>query len=101
MTNILLRRVVFIFTTPVILAMAFTSSALSAPETPVTFTILHTNDFHGQLEFSGDNPGAARVAAVVDAVRTEAGTSRVLLADAGDEKQGSLLSNIGDGQPTG
>jgi 2',3'-cyclic-nucleotide 2'-phosphodiesterase (5'-nucleotidase family) len=101
MTKILLRRVVFIFATPVMLAMVFTSSALSAPETPVTFTILHTNDFHGQLESIGDNPGSARVAAVFDAVRTEAGPSKVLLADAGDEMQGSLLSNIGDGKPTG
>ena len=29
----------------------------AAPADPVTFTILHTNDFHGQLEPSGSNPG--------------------------------------------
>ncbi len=32
------------------------------PASPIAFTILHTNDFHGNLELSGSNPGAARVA---------------------------------------
>ena len=31
---------------------------------PVSFTILHTNDFHGNLEPAGSNPGAARAAPV-------------------------------------
>ncbi len=66
----------------------------------VTFTILHTNDFHGQLEASGSNPGMARVAAVVNGVRDSVGASNVLLVDAGDEMQGSLLSNLQKGAPT-
>jgi 2',3'-cyclic-nucleotide 2'-phosphodiesterase (5'-nucleotidase family) len=66
---------------------------------PVTFTILHTNDFHGQLEASGSNPGMARVAAVVNDVRTAVGSQNVLLLDAGDEMQGSLLSNLQHGIP--
>ena len=65
-----------------------------------TFTILHTNDFHGNLEPAGSNPGAARVAAVINAVRDEVGADNVLLLDAGDEMQGSLLSNLTDGIPT-
>ncbi len=66
----------------------------------VSFTILHTNDFHGQLQASGSNPGLARVASFVDGVRTDKGADNVLLVDAGDEMQGSLLSNLQKGEPT-
>jgi uncharacterized repeat protein (TIGR01451 family) len=66
----------------------------------VTFTILHTNDFHGQLEASGSNPGMARVAYVVNQQRSLLGAQNVLLVDAGDEMQGSLLSNLQKGAPT-
>lgn len=71
----------------------------AAPPVPVTFTILHNNDFHGQLEPSGSNPGLARVANTVNTVRTAVGAGNVLLVDAGDEMQGSLLSNIYHGEP--
>jgi len=77
---------------------AAASPALAAG--PISFTILHTNDVHGQLEASGSNPGMARVAAVVNDVRTAKGAANVLLADAGDEMQGSLLSNLQKGLPT-
>jgi 2',3'-cyclic-nucleotide 2'-phosphodiesterase (5'-nucleotidase family) len=94
-----------IFVCVVILSLALPlqvfAQPLAAPAIPVTFTILHTNDFHGQLEASGSNPGAARVAAVVNGVRTSVGAANVLLVDAGDEMQGSLLSNLGDGTATG
>jgi 5'-nucleotidase / UDP-sugar diphosphatase len=71
----------------------------AAPPVPVTFTILHHNDFHGQLEPSGSNPGLARLANTVDTVRGAVGAGNVLLVDAGDEMQGSLLSNIWQGVP--
>jgi 5'-nucleotidase/UDP-sugar diphosphatase len=77
---------------------AAASPALAA--IPISFTILHTNDVHGQLEASGSNPGMARVAAVVNDVRSSVGTANVLLVDAGDEMQGSLLSNLQKGAPT-
>ncbi len=67
---------------------------------PVTFTVLHTNDFHGNLELSGSNPGAARVAQKIADVRTAVGAENVLTLDAGDIMQGSLLSNIQQGLPT-
>ena len=66
----------------------------------VTITVLHTNDFHGQLEAYQSNPGMARTAAVINGVRTSVGVSNTLLLDAGDEMQGSLLSNIKKGEPT-
>jgi 2',3'-cyclic-nucleotide 2'-phosphodiesterase (5'-nucleotidase family) len=92
----------------VVLFSQFATSAGAAPKalpaSSVTFTILHTNDFHGQLEWksggSSSNPGMARLAAVVNGVRTAVGSDKVLVLDVGDEMQGSLLSNIQKGKPT-
>jgi 2',3'-cyclic-nucleotide 2'-phosphodiesterase (5'-nucleotidase family) len=77
---------------------AFAAPA-AQPAAPISFTILHHNDFHGQLEPSGSNPGYARVATVVKNVRTEVGADNVLLVDDGDQMQGSLLSNLQRGAP--
>ena len=86
------------------LAMPAAAAPAAAPSVPVTFTILHTNDFHGQLEWksggSSSNPGMARTAQVINGVRTAVGPDKVLLVDVGDEMQGSLLSNIWKGEPT-
>ena len=86
----------------IVLSMAIPVSVSTQPvyAASLTFTILHTNDFHGQLEASGSNPGMARVAAVVNDVRSSVGAGNVLLVDAGDEMQGSLLSNLQKGLPT-
>ncbi|HZY41579.1 MAG TPA: hypothetical protein VFF59_06230, partial [Anaerolineae bacterium] len=71
-----------------------------APGSVVTITVLHTNDFHGQLEASGSNPGIARVGYIIsDVVRPSVGAANVVLLDAGDEMQGSLLSNLNKGAP--
>ena len=43
----------------------------------------------------------ARVAQVVNDIRTAVGAANVLLVDSGDQMQGSLLSNLGDGTATG
>lgn len=87
-----------------VLAPATARPTSAAPTVPVTFTILHTNDFHGALEWksggSSSNPGMARVAKVVNDVRVALGDANVLLVDAGDEMQGSLLSNLQKGVPT-
>jgi 2',3'-cyclic-nucleotide 2'-phosphodiesterase/3'-nucleotidase/5'-nucleotidase len=91
------------------LMVPFSASGSSplAPPVPVTFTILHTNDFHGQLQAADPDPGKistpgmARLARVINGIRTAKGADNVLLVDAGDEMQGSLLSNLGDGTPTG
>ncbi len=66
---------------------------------PISFTILHTNDFHGNLQLSGSNPGAARVAQKIADVRSAVGTDNVLVLDGGDIMQGSLISNIQKGEP--
>jgi 2',3'-cyclic-nucleotide 2'-phosphodiesterase (5'-nucleotidase family) len=83
--------------------VALLSGAMAAPvatgASPLAFTILDTNDVHGQLEASGSNPGLAQVAGVVNGVRTAVGAGNVLLVDAGDEMQGSLLSNLQKGKP--
>src|SRR5512138_2342034 len=91
-----------------LLLSTFTVSGQAAPASlptvPVTFTILHTNDFHGNLEQnsggSTSNPGMARAAKVINDVRAAVGADNVLLLDGGDEMQGSLLSNIQKGEPT-
>ena len=52
-----IRRGFTIIITLAILLPLFSSAAPPIPGVPVSFTILHTNDFHGQLEASGSNPG--------------------------------------------
>ncbi len=51
------------------------------------------------MEASGSNPGSARVANTVNSVRSAVGAGNVLLVDAGDQMQGSLLSNLWYGVP--
>ena len=94
-------RLISLLAVTALVASVAAAPVAAAPPSPVTVTILHTNDFHGQLEPSGSNPGSARVAKVVNDVRTAVGAGNVLLADVGDEMQGSLLSNLGDGTATG
>ncbi|RPI55164.1 MAG: hypothetical protein EHM56_05515, partial [Chloroflexi bacterium] len=77
----------------------FQAKPLAAPNA-VTATILHTNDFHGNLVLAGSNPGSARVANVIEGVRADPTAGTVLLVDAGDIMQGSLLSNLFHGEST-
>lgn len=97
-------KVLFALVTLVALVTAFNlqspgSRVEAALTNPVTFTILHTNDFHGQLVPEGSNPGAARMAKAIQDIRTLKGPGNVLLLDAGDAMQGSLLSNVQKGFP--
>ncbi len=43
-------RPILLLVTAALLTSAVAAPASAAPANPVTFTILHTNDFHGQLE---------------------------------------------------
>ena len=92
----LLKHVLTLFT---VLCLLVPTPA-RAQATTITFSILHTNDFHGNLQLSGSNPGSARLAQKVADIRTAVGAGNVLLLDAGDMMQGSLISNIQKGLPT-
>ncbi|HMN58933.1 MAG TPA: 5'-nucleotidase C-terminal domain-containing protein [Anaerolinea sp.] len=96
------KRISKFFVLILILAIALPVQAASIRQVDdiVSFSVLHTNDFHGNLELAGSNPGAARVAAVINTIRTAKGAENVLLFDAGDIMQGSLLSNLQYGLPT-
>jgi 2',3'-cyclic-nucleotide 2'-phosphodiesterase (5'-nucleotidase family) len=63
----MLRKVRCLAILTVVLAVYVPMLASGAP---IPFTILHTNDVHGQLQASGSNPGIARVATVVNGIRT-------------------------------
>ena len=95
-------QVVFVLMMILVIALPVRAAPLAADDGLVNFTILHTNDFHGQLELSGSNPGAARVATMIKSIRTTKAAlgQDVLLFDAGDISQGSLLSNLQKGLPT-
>lgn len=72
---------------------------LAAPN--ISFSVLHTNDFHGQLEKSGSNPGLPSVEYQINQAQAAVGGAQnTLLVDSGDEMQGSLLSNIYHGEST-
>jgi 2',3'-cyclic-nucleotide 2'-phosphodiesterase (5'-nucleotidase family) len=75
-------------------------TSLLAPNAVVTITILHTNDFHGYLDPTTSDPGMARTARVINDVRAAVGAANVALFDAGDEMQGTLLSNYFKGAST-
>ncbi len=105
----MLKRFYKLFVLVLILAMAVPAQAasLQVDDGVVNFTILHTNDFHGNLEEpvppSADGvPGAARVATKIKEIRAAktALSQDTLLFDAGDIMQGSLLSNLQKGLPT-
>ncbi|MEW6648630.1 MAG: 5'-nucleotidase C-terminal domain-containing protein [Chloroflexota bacterium] len=98
----LLRVVSLILIFCLALPYSVHSAAPAAPQadTVINFTILHTNDFHGNLEAAGSNPGAARVAHLINSVRTAVGADNVLTMDGGDIIQGSLISNLTQGLPT-
>lgn len=100
------QKFVHILAVLLIFSLAMPFSAMNPAEAAqinadtVEFTILHTNDFHGNLEPAGSNPGAARTAYKIEEVRTEVGADNVLLFDGGDIMQGSLISNLLRGVPT-
>lgn len=67
----------------------------------VTISIVGTNDVHGQLLAVDGNRGLAIFAGYVNNLRAkrDADGGAVLLIDAGDMWQGTLESNLAEGQP--
>ncbi|MFZ0788747.1 MAG: bifunctional UDP-sugar hydrolase/5'-nucleotidase [Chromatiaceae bacterium] len=85
-----------------VLASAWAGAGASEP---LPLTILHFNDFHGQLEpvrdpESGRSAGGiARLAGLVGAIRAERPERPVLLLFAGDLLQGTVTSTVFLGSP--
>jgi len=103
MTN-KIRKLIFLI---MILAIALpgpsfvTQGSVVKAAGTINFSILHTNDFHGQLEKSGSNPGLPSVAyQVTQQQAAVGGAQNTILVDGGDEMQGSLLSNLYHGEST-
>ena len=66
-----------------VVPFAFVSGADAAK--PVTFTILHTNDFHGRLQAdSSGRGGSANIAGAINRIKAAVGEENVALLDAGD-----------------
>ena len=70
----------------IILAMIIPTSVMGQTPATIQATLLHTNDFHGNLEtdYKGRG-GSAYMATKIDEIRTAAGDENVVLMDAGDE----------------
>lgn len=61
------------------------------------FSIVGTNDVHGELVPKAERGGLVTISGYVDALRAARGRDRVLLIDAGDMWQGTLESNLTEG----
>jgi len=87
-----------------VFVLAFAGAGAGAGE-PLPLTILHFNDFHGQLEpvkdpQSGRSAGGiARLAGLVGSIRAEQPERPVLLLFAGDLLQGTVTSTVFLGSP--
>jgi 2',3'-cyclic-nucleotide 2'-phosphodiesterase (5'-nucleotidase family) len=106
-SNMVMILMIILLAMPTSVMAQGVAKAPLAPTATLTFTIMHTNDFHGQLEpvLSStpgvwSNPGISRLSKLVKDTRTAVGANQFLMLDAGDEMQGSLLSNLQKGQPT-
>jgi len=81
-----------------LLLMLVFSSAISFGETSsVKIDIYSLNDFHGALIESGKNVGMGKLVGAVNAHREE--NPNTLVVSAGDNYQGSALSNLSLGAP--
>jgi 5'-nucleotidase len=69
----------------------------AAPAEPIHLTLLGTNDVHGWVNGKDGQGGVAILSTYVKKVRAE-NPGGVLLLDAGDLFQGTLVSNLSEGQ---
>ncbi len=90
-----LNKVLLVTLLTFFLLFTFTSSFFAAEKQIVVLSI---NDFHGSLAPSGKNVGAAKLA---DALKTEKSKDPegTILLSAGDNYQGSAMSNLLYGEP--
>jgi 5'-nucleotidase/UDP-sugar diphosphatase len=81
-----------------VIALTLPLVPMASAQGPVSITILHTNDVHGNLEvdYKGRG-GAANIAGYIDEVKAEVGADNVIFLDAGDAMQGQPISNLFEG----
>ncbi|WP_346355668.1 bifunctional metallophosphatase/5'-nucleotidase [Azotosporobacter soli] len=84
----------------VAVCLTFWTAAATAEENgdQVELQIVSVNDFHGALIENGKNPGAAKLAAYLKALRAK-NPDGTLLLSGGDMFQGSVESNLLYGKP--
>jgi 2',3'-cyclic-nucleotide 2'-phosphodiesterase/3'-nucleotidase len=90
-----LSKKLIIFSLAFLLILSSISFVLAAEKEIVVLSI---NDFHGSLAPSGKNVGAAKL---VDAIKTEKAKNPegTIIVSAGDNYQGSAMSNLLYGEP--
>jgi len=90
-----LSKKLIIFSLAFLLVLSSISFVLAAEKEIVVLSI---NDFHGSLAPSGKNVGAAKL---VDAMKTEKAKNPegTIIVAAGDNYQGSAMSNLLYGEP--
>jgi 2',3'-cyclic-nucleotide 2'-phosphodiesterase/3'-nucleotidase len=90
-----LSKKLIIFSLAFLLILSSISFVLAAEKEIVVLSI---NDFHGSLAPSGKNVGAAKL---VDAIKTEKAKNPegTIMVSAGDNYQGSAMSNLLYGEP--
>lgn len=83
----------------------FSSNLVAQSSGPVTITILHTQEHHGQVlparPFRGNDLGGVSArATLVKQIRGEVGAENMLLLDSGDILVGTPMSSVFRGEPT-
>jgi 5'-nucleotidase/UDP-sugar diphosphatase len=83
------------------ITILLSASARSAPPSPVTITILHTNDLHSQFRAEKTELGLGGLARLKTAIsRARARNPHTLLVDGGDWSEGSIYYTEGAGSET-
>ncbi|MBS7525485.1 5'-nucleotidase C-terminal domain-containing protein [Fusibacter paucivorans] len=86
------------FLSVVLVLMLVMSSVVSfGADGDVTIDVYSFNDFHGSLAESGKNVGMAKLVGAVNALRAE--NPNTIIVSAGDNYQGSAMSNLSYGEP--
>ena len=80
-----------------VLVMSTIFLAMNFAEETLTIDIYSFNDFHGSLIESGKNVGMAKLVGAVNALKAE--NPNTLVVSAGDNYQGSAMSNLSYGKP--
>jgi 2',3'-cyclic-nucleotide 2'-phosphodiesterase/3'-nucleotidase len=86
------------FLSVVLVLMLVMSGIVSfGADADVTIDVYSFNDFHGSLQESGKNVGMAKLVGAVNAHRAE--NPNTIVVSAGDNYQGSAMSNLTYGEP--